>query len=206
MMIKISKVISVIFHPIFIALYCVSVMYITTDIAESYSVWGNITFWGLIILFTIAIPCLLIWLRYKHGKISDLELSERSQRTTVYLQTITSYLICAYLIFVVLQSYLFVLFFVFAIFSLAFLTVVNIWWKISIHSCGMGILCGFMVFVSLFYSVDTVWWLSTSILFSGVVMTARCILNAHTLGQVVAGFGAGLVFTLIPNIIFFVWF
>lgn len=205
-MIKISKVVSIIFHPIFIALYCALIMYITTDIAGSYSVLGNIMFLVLIILFTIAIPCLLIWYRYKQGKISDLELSERSQRTTVYLQTITSSLICAYLIFAVLQSYMFVLFFVFAIFSLAFLTVVNIWWKISIHSCGMGILCGFIVFLSLFYSVDIVWWLGASILFSGVVMTARCVLNAHTLGQVVAGFGAGLAFTLIPNIIFFVWF
>lgn len=201
---KIAKIVSIVFHPIFITLYCAIVFYITTDTLRSYASWGNIVFFCLIVVFTIILPSLLIWIRYKQGKISDIRLSKRSERTAVYLQAITLSMICAYLLFILLHVYTFVYFWVFAIFALASLAVVNMWWKISIHSCGMGILCGFMVFLSLFYNVPAIFWLSSAIILSGLVMTSRCLLQAHTLGQTVAGFFVGLGFTLLPNLTFFI--
>ncbi len=201
---NLTKTVSVIFHPIFIPLYCTIMLYTNTNVSTLYSVWGNIAFWGLIVIFSVILPSLLIWIRYKQGKISNLQLTERGERTAVYLQTITLLMICAYLLFMVFKAYTFVFFFVFAIFSLSFMTIVNMWWKISIHSCGMGILSGFVIFLSLLYDIPVIWWLSITIILSGLVMTSRCLLQAHTMGQTVAGFFTGLGFTMLPSLIFFV--
>ena len=96
-----------------------------------------------------------------------------------------------------LSIYFFVFFWVFAILSVALTALVNLWWKISIHSCGMGILCSFMVLMSMLYSIDIL-WLCGSLFVAGAVMTSRCLLGAHTVEQTLTGFGVGLGFGLIP--------
>ena len=153
-MTKAAKILSVIFHPVFVTLYCMITLYITTDIADTLSTVDNILVFSLIISFTIIVPCLAIWILYTRGKISDLNLSVRHERTPIYLISMTSALVCAYLMFAFLDIYFFVFFWVFAILSVALTALVNLWWKISIHSCGMGILCSFMVLMSMLYSID----------------------------------------------------
>jgi len=150
-----------------------------------------------IISSTIIVPCLAIWILYTRGKISDLNLSVRHERTPIYLISMTSALVCAYLMFAFLDIYFFVFFWVFAILSVALTALVNLWWKISIHSCGMGILCSFMVLMSMLYSIDIL-WLCGSLFVAGAVMTSRCLLGAHTVEQTLTGFGVGLGFGLIP--------
>ena len=196
-MTKAAKILSVIFHPVFVTLYCMVTLYITTDIADTLSTVDNILVFSLIISFTIIVPCLAIWILYTRGKISDLNLSVRHERTPIYLISMTSALVCAYLMFAFLDIYFFVFFWVFAILSVALTALVNLWWKISIHSCGMGILCSFMVLMSMLYSIDIL-WLCGSLFVAGSVMTSRCLLGAHTVEQTLTGFGVGLGFGLIP--------
>ena len=171
-MTKAAKILSIIFHPVFVTLYCMVTLYITTDIADTLSTVDNILVFLLIISFTIIVPCLAIWILYTRGKISDLNLSVRHERTPIYLISMTSALVCAYLMFAFLDIYFFVFFWVFAILSVALTALVNLWWKISIHSCGMGILCSFMVLMSMLYSIDIL-WLCGSLFVAGAVMSAR---------------------------------
>lgn len=92
-MTKAAKILSIIFHPVFVTLYCMVTLYITTDIADTLSTVDNILVFSLIISFTIIVPCLAIWILYTRGKISDLNLSVRHERTPIYLISMTSALV-----------------------------------------------------------------------------------------------------------------
>jgi hypothetical protein len=71
--------------------------------------------------------------------------------------------------------------------------IVSLFWKISIHSAGIGGITGLIVILSLTYSIDMTFFLSTAILVSGIIFTARLALNTHTLLQLIAGYLVGAV-------------
>ena len=50
-----------------------------------------------------------------------------------------------------------------------------------------------IIILSLTYSVDMTIFLSAAILISGIIFTARLVLNTHTLLQLVAGYLVGAV-------------
>jgi len=201
LMIKIAKLVSIIFHPVFITLYCAVIFIINPKNSAFYSSLEKVIFFGIIILFTLIIPCLIMLYKYKQGKISDITLTNRSERTPIYLLSIASSLICAYFLLILVNAYIFVLFMIFALFSVATITFINLKWKISIHSCGMGILTGFTLFFAVYFYQNPVYWFCSVVFLSGLVMTCRCILGVHSVWQVTAGYFVGLIFTAAPIII-----
>ncbi len=195
-----SKIISFIFQPIFAGLYCCLIMLATTTHFDSYNAMGKTVFFSIIAGFTIILPMLIILIAYRLGKISDLGMTERSQRTPIYLATITSNLLAIFLIFRVVQDYIFAYFMVFALFSVALITFINLFWKISSHTCGMGIISSFVIYLAMLFDYDYVYLFSLVVLVSGVVAFARLYLNKHTLAQVFAGYFAGLIPLVIATI------
>lgn len=190
---KFSEVISFLFQPIFTGLYCCLIMLATTDHFNSYNALGKTVFFSIIAMFTIVVPLLIILIAYRMGKISDLGMTERSQRTPIYLATITSNLVAIFLVFKVVQDYIFAYFMVFALFSVAIVTFINLFWKISSHTCGVGIISSFVIYLAMLFDYDYVYLFSLVVLVSGIVAFARLYLNRHTLAQVFAGYFAGLV-------------
>ena len=72
-------------------------------------------------------------------------------------------------------------------------TIINIWWKISMHSAAAGAAVGALVAYSLLLNYNPVWWLCLLLLLSGCVMSSRMVLLQHTLAQVLAGFAYGIL-------------
>jgi membrane-associated phospholipid phosphatase len=71
--------------------------------------------------------------------------------------------------------------------------------------CG-GIVAGLISFSALF-GYNPVWWLCLFIFVSGILGSARIVLQHHTLGEVISGFFVGFFCTLlvlhpISNILF----
>lgn len=199
-MTNIAKTLSAIFHPIAIPLYCAILMYVATALPHSNDIYADLAFFALVILFTVVVPVVSIWYRYRKGKITDITLPDRRERHPIYLISLNSAIVGLYSIYLLLGMYLYVTFFTFALFAFAAVTIINTKWKISAHSCGMGILCGFVVIMS-FLHINIVFWSVVTLLIAGSVMTSRCILGAHTLGQTVAGFFLGLGLSLIPSVL-----
>lgn len=71
--------------------------------------------------------------------------------------------------------------------------IISLFWKISIHSAGIGGITGLIIILSLTYSVDMTFFLSAAILISGFIFTARLVLNTHTILQLVAGYMVGVI-------------
>jgi hypothetical protein len=94
----------------------------------------------------------------------------------------------------------FILLFCCSILSVICLIIINFWWKISAHACGVGTLCGMVFSMSYFFCNNPIMLFGAVLLTAGLVTTSRLILKAHTLGQITAGFFDGLFFSLLPLI------
>jgi membrane-associated phospholipid phosphatase len=80
-------------------------------------------------------------------------------------------------------------------------TIINFWWKISIHAVGSGALIALVVVLSIKMHTPLTWFLIPVIMASGLVMSARLWLNSHSPAEVWSGFLLGL---LVPVLLLFV--
>ena len=72
-------------------------------------------------------------------------------------------------------------------------TLINFWWKISIHSAGAGGIIGCLVAFGFIFYFNPVWWLALAILVAGLVGSSRMLLRQHSLWQVLAGTFLGIL-------------
>ena len=79
--------------------------------------------------------------------------------------------------------------------------IVNLWWKVSMHSAGSGGVIGAIMAYSAIFGFNPIWWLSLAIFVSGCVMTSRMVLRQHTLGQVLGGTLIGIVCAILGTIL-----
>ena len=80
---------------------------------------------------------------------------------------------------------------------------INIWWKISVHSAGAGGIIGALVAFSFLFNFNPIWWLSLCIIISGLVGSSRMLLRQHTLWQVLAGTFLGILLGFVGIILKF---
>ncbi|QHT67913.1 hypothetical protein GXP67_15335 [Rhodocytophaga rosea] len=154
--------------------------------------------WRLLMLIaftTFLIPLLSMLLMFRVRSISSLTLDNKNERFMPFLITTLFYMVTTYLFLRQMQGYFTMIVVLSSItFSIALVTLITVFWKISAHSvgiCGMiGFLFGFYQKYAdpqLFYPILVV------ILLAGLLMSARLYLNAHTPAQVFAGGLLGLV-------------
>ena len=142
---------------------------------------------GIVYFFTKALPgiCVFFYRRY-HGW-EPIHLRIQHRRVTPYLIHILCYLICLYIL-----KYIHIPHFVCGIIVAALLIqccciLLNIKWKVSVHSAGAGGLIGALVAFSELFGFYALWWLCGTILLAGCVMTSRMLLRQHSLWQVLGG-------------------
>ena len=88
--------------------------------------------------------------------------------------------------------------------TMGLILIINKKWKISAHLTGMG---GFLGGVLSYYlsigSIPSTGFLCALLGISLLLMYARLWLNAHSSGQVVAGWLMGIICTFVPNVILY---
>jgi membrane-associated phospholipid phosphatase len=71
------------------------------------------------------------------------------------------------------------------------ITLINLWWKISLHSVGAGALIGLVLMLSLKMLTPLDWYLISVIIAGGLILSSRLKLNLHSPQQVWVGLFAG---------------
>jgi hypothetical protein len=188
-----AKVISVIFHPLFVPLYGMIIIFTAPTL-----------FWYIpfkvkkILLFVVATNNVLIpvslmpFFRYRNI-ISSWAIETRKERRIPLLAVSFFYSITSFILFR-LQIPLFIKSFIFATAVLAItVSVVNFWWKISLHSVGAGALAGLVIVLSLNMMVPLTWFLIPVLLISGLILSSRLRLNTHNPPEVYLGFITGII-------------
>ena len=148
-----------------------------------------------ICLITLIIPVLTILVLHRFGMISTLMMKKRQERFVPMIIVAFIYMSLAFLLVVklpinpLLTS---------VMVSIAFVTIattfVTFFWQISAHSASMGGLMSLIFLLNVHLDNELMFAVMLlSLIVVGIVMSARLYLNAHTLGQVIAGFALGFI-------------
>ena len=147
--------------------------------------------YALLTLFFLSIgPLIYILIAVRMGKISDIDISRRTERAGPFLFGISSVL-AGWLALIILHGPrdLQTVLIITAVSGIVMM-VTTLWWKISIHASSMG---GAATMLTAFYGAVM---LPTFLLLI-LVSWSRVVLRRHTVLQVVAGSRVSIALTLL---------
>ncbi|MCI7728862.1 MAG: hypothetical protein PUC14_07325 [Bacteroidales bacterium] len=203
---RLAKIFSAIFHPVFLMTGFFFFEFIRIGIVYDCILVSSSVLY-IILLFTTILPIMGMIVCRLFRVISSFEMKDKKERIIPYLISITSYIVLIILLYSKYNSPLTsgVLFIVTcSAVSLIFISIINFYWKISIHLCGAGALLVAYVSLGLLYGYYVFPFLVSSVAIAAVLGWARMQLESHTLSQVICGWLVGFV----PAIIFlccYIW-
>lgn len=151
----------------------------------------------LVYILTIFLPALGVYAYRRLRNLAPQELLLRTNRLVPYVLHIICYgLLLHFLNGIHAPSFMGGII-VISLLVQCLCTLINLWWKISMHSAGMGAIIGALVSYSFIFHFNPVWWLCVAVLVSGLVNSSRMLLRQHTLWQVLGGTLVGFVCGLV---------
>ncbi len=191
-----SKLVSYIFHPIFLPLAgTVSYFLITPKYSTIELKSGNIL---PIFILTIIIPILSFFILKNIGVVSSVFLTKPEERR--YPLMINLILLLMILLKVIPNNYTIELYFFFLGLIAATSTcllLLLISFKTSLHMMGMGSILMFLIALSFHFERNIVIAISFMMFASGMVATARLYLKAHSRAELLIGFLVGMISQLL---------
>lgn len=183
--------ISYVFHPLLMP--SIGVFFIFQSGARISSIDPGAQWYiiGMVLAFTYLLPALILVAMYFLRFIGHLEASERNER--VFPVAVTS--VIYYLAYSFLKQHdilVFVALFVLATdIVLILLLIINFFWKVSLHSAGIGGICALTLFLSVRVSPANALFFAGAVALAGLIAHARLSLQEHTPWQVAVGFATG---------------
>ncbi|MDE7088696.1 MAG: phosphatase PAP2 family protein [Prevotella sp.] len=196
-----ARLVSLIFTPFYLPLVGLIALF-TFSYLNLLPVAYRLLVRTIVYVFTILLPTFIIHLYRRAQGWSLLELGQKRRRMVPYGISIICYVACLWTL-----DNMHIYHFVSSIVVAALLVqvicaIVNVWWKISTHTAGIGGMAGALFVFAEYFAFNPVWWLCVVLFVAGILGTARIILRQHSLAQVVAGFLIGFVCAAV-GIIFF---
>ncbi len=184
----IARIVSILTYPLFMPTYAIIIAFTQTYLRL---LPGNtlITVLLVTIGITIMLPVIAIYLLYAKGRITDPVLNLRKERNIPLALSAMCYLGLAGYLWKIHAPGWVTAFMLGAAAVTAIFLIINLVWKISGHSAGLGGLTALAIFLCYKgYAFTGLWLPITVIIIAGVVTTSRLLLARHTLSQVAAGF------------------
>lgn len=190
--ITIARVLSALFRPAYYPLVGFIILFAFTYLSIFpwvFKLWVV----AMVYFFTVLLPavCTNAYRRLRGWGMH--ELRHQQKRMVPYAIHLCCYLCCMFIMRSIHLPR-----FMLAILAVSLLVqagclLVNLRWKVSMHSAGAGAVTGALVAYAQLFGFNPVWWLCGSILLCGLVMTSRTLLRQHTLWQVLAGTLLGIL-------------
>lgn len=187
-----AKLISSVFHPVYYPVISLVILFFTTFL-EYMSIPGKIIILCLTALFTILLPTLLTFLYRWVFSISPQKFLQRHERFVPYLIHLLCYNILLHFLQHLQVHGLVLDVVIVSILIQIACTLVNCFWKVSMHAAGAGGIIGFVVTHGVLLNYTPVLPVIISILVCGLVCSSRLVLRRHTLAQVNVGALMGLI-------------
>lgn len=188
---KLAKIVSIVFHPIFMPLYGLAILMSAPTFLKYLPAEAKRILFIVVLINNVFIPLsLLPFFRFRNI-ISSYHIDDRRERiipllTTSILYCTTSFIVFRFQVPFFLKSFIFATSVVAIVVSM-----INFWWKISIHAVGAGALTATVVSLTFRMHIPLTWYLLAVILVSGAVLSARLKLNSHGPSQVWIGYLTG---------------
>ena len=191
-----QKVISYIFHPLFIpfagtfAYFLITPKYSPLELQS-----GNIL---PIFILTVIIPIITFLILRNIGYINSIQLPTIQERKyPLYINLVLLFMVVYK---VIPNNYIVELYFYFVgLIAATVATIILLLFKIksSMHLLGMGSLFMFLINLSIHFEINITLALSLCIFAIGLVATSRLYLKAHTKAEIFIGFCIGLLSQLL---------
>jgi len=203
---KLAYFLSIAFQPLLMATYLFTILLFISPSAIGTLFNSKLKLWLLLVVFltTFVMPLISVFVMKITSGISSYHLSERNERIIPFFLITIFYGLSAFLMITKLNisttvNIIFITMTVVALIT----TLITIFWKISVHSVGMGGVLGILLALN-FRSQDLVlvWPISVWVLLFGVIMSSRLLINAHRPIEVYTGAALGIFFCLFPVFIF----
>jgi len=188
-----SRLLSYILHPLLIPTIASFAMMFRPDL-YSIVMPGAMKIWflSIVFVFTFAVPVTGMLILLKFNIITTLEQGHRSERTIPLLIATTSYMA---LLFTVKSAgippvFLYILYS--ASFALLAGLMINMVYKISLHTLGWSAMAATLTSISLRMGTALLALIIISVLIAGLAGYARLKQNAHNQSQIYLGYVAGV--------------
>jgi hypothetical protein len=197
-----AKIISAVYHPLLIPLYGLFIIFSAPTIFEYLPLAYKRTLLLIVLINNVLIPLSLMpYLKYRN-LISSWFVIDRKERiipliTTSIFYFITLYIILTFKVPVFIKAFILTS----AILS-SVVTIINFWFKISIHSVGAGVLIALVIALSVKSHVPLILMMIAVILLAGLVLSSRLWLNSHTPKEVWLGFLLGIFISALLLLLF----
>jgi hypothetical protein len=193
-----SHIISGLLHPFLmptLVYYLILGLYFEPQVHYSW-LWY---FLGMMFVATCLLPATSIYILYKYGMISDVNLVAREDRLLPNIVVTSTYLITYLMLRYVnhLNGIIVVPLFFMTV-TLIINGVVSCYWKISAHATAIAGVLGFWGFMQVIMPLEYLYYpFLVFIILAGALFSARLYLGRHTPAQVWVGGILGLVVSIV---------
>ncbi|HLN55024.1 MAG TPA: hypothetical protein VK207_03465 [Bacteroidales bacterium] len=192
---KSDKIISVLFHPVFMPVYGLAL------ILSANTPFGYLPYQVKRLLFLIIVvnnvflPISLLPILRHMNFISSWSMNEKEERMVPLIVVTILYAVTSFIIFRFPVPGFLKVFFISVFLVSLILTMINFRWKISLHSTGMGAMIALIMFLSFRMYSPLFWYLVFAVFAGGLVLSSRLRLMIHSPRQVWYGCSLGFVST-----------
>jgi hypothetical protein len=192
---KLALLLSVVFQPLLMPSLVFGLLFFAVPQASSIPESFKVRLFYLIVTSTLLIPMvLMLGLRWS-GMVKSLHFEEKSDRRTPFILVTLFYLLTTYFLKekteldpILWQGMGIITF------SVALLTAITYFWKMSAHTTGIGGVLGVLGILGIYFpSLDLAYLLVAALLLGGLVASARLYLDAHSPAEVYVGLLVGFV-------------
>ena len=190
---KLALLLSVVFQPLLMPSLVFGLLFFAVPQASSIPESFKARLFYLIVTSTLLIPMvLMLGLRWS-GMVKSLHFEEKSDRRTPFVLVTLFYLLTTYFLKekteldpILWQGMGIITF------SVALLTGITYFWKMSAHTTGIGGVLGVLGILGIYFpSLDLAYLLVAALLLGGLVASARLYLDAHSPAEVYVGLLVG---------------
>lgn len=198
---KLSKIISIIFHPVLIPTLGFLLLF-NSGFYFSMLTWEAKRYVLLVVLFSTGIlPMLSVAILALNPKFNIS--MEKSQDRIIPLLSSTVFYYLGFMLLSKMKAFpVFKLFLIASILVIVVLLLISFKWKISNHMAAIGGMAGALLALSFKNGVNPLYAIIAIILISGAVGSARLILNKHNINQIISGYALG--FSILYLVIYFI--
>jgi hypothetical protein len=196
---RISKIVTILFHPLFVPFYML-LMLLNVNLFFAMLIPVKIKFLlaALVFITTILLPLLIVFLLYRLKLVKSFQLQSREERIYPLLAVAIFYYLTYYLLKSFPISFIFSYYMLGSTFLTILAMIISFYRKISLHMIGIGGMLGLLMGLSLNLKLDLTWFVVAAIILGGMLGFARIQSNSHKPSEIYSGFlvGAGVMFLL----------
>lgn len=198
MMKFLAQTISFLFHPFFIPIYILSILFslpiLGMQMLNPALRWVII---GLVFINTIALPIISFYLLQKQGKIINLSMKTAEERQTPYFILFGLYSITAIMLYRTSYVDPIIIFIpIAAAATILTLIPINRYFKISAHMASIASAIAYLFLLHFYFQINLIMIIVLAILIAGSIGSSRLLLKAHDTKEIYSGFFVGLIITL----------